>query len=175
MLLNLVRPKYFVPIHGEYRHLVLHAKLAEQCCLPPENIFVMETGDVLEIGSDGAKVVDHVVDGHVFVDGRGVGDVQQNVLDDRRALALNGFVVAVIVLDKYTGGLVGDPQIVTRGFVSSAEAGALLEHAKEAISKVVASGGTRNEVVDRIRTHLGRLVHETTGRRPMIIPVVTKV
>ncbi len=175
MLLNLVRPKYFVPIHGEYRHLVLHAKLAEQCCLPPENIFVIETGDVLEIGADGAEVVDHVVEGHVFVDGRGIGDVQQSVLDDRRALAHNGFVVALVVLDKYTGGLVGEPQIVTRGFVYPAEAGALLERAKLDIGKVVESGGTRNEVVDRIRTHLARLVYDETGRRPMVIPVVTKV
>lgn len=175
MLLNLVRPKYFVPIHGEYRHLVLHAKLAEQCCLPPENIFVIETGDVLEIGADGAEVVDHVVEGHVFVDGRGIGDVQQCVLDDRRSLAHNGFLVAMVVLDKYTGGLVGEPQIVTRGFVYPAEAEALLERAKAEIGKAVGSSGTRNEVVERIRTHLARLVYDETGRRPMILPVVTKV
>lgn len=175
MLLNLVRPKYFVPIHGEYRHLVLHAKLAEQCGLPPTNIFVIETGDVLEIGPDGAEVVDRVVEGHVFVDGRGVGDVEQSVLDDRRALAHNGFLVAFVVLDKYTGGLVGEPQIVTRGLVYHAEAGALLERAKVEIGKLVALGGTRNEVADRIQAHLARLVYDETGRRPMVIPVVTKM
>jgi len=116
-----------------------------------------------------------VAEGHVFVDGRGVGDVAQSVLDDRRALARNGFLVAVVVLDRYTGGLVGEPQIITRGFVYPAEAEALLERAKAGIAKVVESGGTRNEVAGRIQAHLARLVYDETGRRPMVLPAVTKV
>ena len=130
---------------------------------------------VLEIDGECAEVVDHVSEGHVFVDGRGIGDVEQSVIDDRRTLAHNGFLVAVVSLDKYTGGLVGDPQIVTRGFVYSIEATALLERAKLEIGKLVQSGGTRSEVTERLQTHLARLVYEETGRRPMVMAVVSKV
>ncbi len=107
LVLNLVRPRYFVPVHGEYRHLVLHAKLARQCGVSQENVFVLESGDVLELSDERGEVVDHVGDGYVYVDGHGVGDVGQPVLDERRILSRNGFLFAVVTLDKYTGSLVG--------------------------------------------------------------------
>lgn len=175
LMINLIRPKYFVPIHGEYRHLVLHGKLAQQCGVPPERVFIMETGDVLEIDADGAGVVDSVAEGHVFVDGHGVGDVGPSVLDDRRILSRNGFLVAVVVLDKYTGELIGEPQIVTRGFVYEAEAEELLGRAKQEVARIASSGGTRSDIAERLKAFLARFAMEETGRRPLIVPVVTKI
>jgi ribonuclease J len=175
MMLNLVRPRYFVPIHGEYRHLVLHGKLAQQCGLQSDHIFIMETGDVLEIDAHGAEIVDHVTDSPVFVDGRGVGDIAESVIEERRALSRNGFVVIAVNLDKYTGGLMGDAQIVTRGFVYEAEAGDLLERARQEVARAVQSGGTRSEVTERVKGALTRFTFDETGRRPMIVAVINKV
>ena len=175
LLINLIRPKYFVPIHGEYRHLVLHSKLAEQCGIDPSRIFVMETGDVFEINADGAEVVDSISEGHVFVDGHGVGDVGQSVLDDRRLLSRNGFLIVVVTLDKYTGGLIGEPQIITHGFVYEAEAESLLERAKQEAAKAVQSGGSRSDLTERLKSSLMRFAMEETGRRPMVVSVVNKV
>lgn len=174
MMINLLRPKYFVPIHGEYRHLVLHSKLAQQCGVNPDRIFVMETGDVLSLGAEGAEIVDSVAEDYVFVDGRGVGDVGQGVLDDRRSLSRNGFLVASVVLDKYTGSLSEEPQIATRGFISDGETAELMDRLKREISKEVQRGGTRSEIAERLKTCLTRLTFEETGRHPMIIPIVTK-
>jgi len=175
LLINMLQPEYFVPIHGEYRHLVLHGKLAQRCGLKPENIFVIETGDVLELSAAGAEVVGHVSDTRVFVDGRGIGDLEQSVIEERRLLAGNGFLVAVVLVDKYTGGLLREPQIVTRGFVYEAESPDLLERAKEAVAKAVEWGGSRLEIEDRLQESLARLAFEQTGRRPIVIPVVVKV
>ncbi len=175
LLINLLRPKYFVPIHGEFRHLVLHSKLAQQCGLSPEHIFVLETGDVLELDSSGAEVVDHISDNYIFVDGLRVGDVGQSVLEERRVLSCNGFVVVVVVLDKYTGSLVGEPQIITRGFVHEEDAAELLARMKEEVGRAVQLGGTRSELAERLQNTVGRLAFAETGRRPMVVPVVTKV
>jgi len=135
----------------------------------------METGDVLEVSANEAAVVDSVAEGHVFVDGHGIGDVGPSVLDDRRLLSRNGFLVAVVTLDKYTGSLIGEPQIVTRGFIYEAEAEELLEHAKQEIAKIVASGGSRSDIAERLKAFLARFAMEETGRRPVIVPVVIKV
>jgi ribonuclease J len=175
MMINLVQPKFFVPIHGEYRHLVWHAKLARQCGVDPSRVVVMETGDVLELSEDSAEIVDHVADGHVFVDGRGVGDLDQEIIADRGALARSGFIVAIVAVDKYTNGLLGEPRIVTRGFIDEAESADLLEEAKQEIQTVVERGGTRNELRDNIETAMERFAYRTTGRRPVVIPVVQKL
>jgi len=175
LMISLVRPKFFVPIHGEYRHLLLHAKLAHQCGIPKDNIFVIESGDVLELTPEGGEVVDHVADGYVFVDGLGVGDVCEPVLDERRLLSRNGVIVAVVTLDKYTGGLIGTPQIVTRGFLYEADAGPLLDGAKEEVIRAVELGGTRSQLAERVSVYLRRYAREKTGRHPLIVPVVTKV
>ena len=135
----------------------------------------METGEVFEVSADSAGVVDSVSEGHVFVDGHGVGDVGPSVLDDRRLLSRNGFLVAVVTLDKYTGSLIGEPQIVTRGFVYEAEAENLLGRIKQEITKVVASGGSRSDITERLRAFLARFAMEETGRRPVVVPVVNKV
>lgn len=175
LLLNLLQPRYFVPIHGEYRHLVLHSKLAQQCGVKPENVFVMETGDVLEIDESEAEVVDKVADSYVFIDGLGMGDVEQTVLQDRRLLSRNGFLVAIVNVDKYTGGLMGEPQIVTRGFVYEAETVSFLERARQEIERAVQLGGTRSEIAERLRSVLSRLAQAETGRRPVVVPVVIRV
>jgi len=175
MLIHLVQPKFFVPIHGEYRHLVWHAKSAEQCGVEPENIVVMETGDVLELGPDDIEIVDHIADGHVFVDGRGVGDLGQEVIQDRGALARNGFLVALVSLDKYTNGLLAEPQLVTRGLIDESDTAELLDQVKQSISSVVERGGTRSELRDALEKALGRVVYRATGRRPIVIPVVQKL
>lgn len=175
LLINLLRPKFFAPIHGEYRHLVLHSKLAQQCGLDPARIFVMESGDVLELDSDSAQVVDHVPDNFVFVDGRSVGDVGQSVIEDRRSLSRNGFLIAIVILDKYTGTLVGEPQLITRGFVYEADSVSFLERTKQEIARVVQSGGTRTDIAERVKEQLSRYAFQETGRRPVVVPVVTKV
>ena len=175
LMINMIQPKYFVPIHGEYRHLILHSKLAHQCGVPLENVFVMETGDVLEIDGNGAEIIDHVADTRVFVDGHGVGDIEQTVLEERRLLAYNGFLIAVVMLDKYSGSLTGEPQIVTRGFLYEAESADLLAQAKQDIAELVQRGGTRQEISERLKKYLARFALRETGRRPIVIPVVTKV
>ena len=175
MMINLIRPKYFVPIHGEYRHLILHGRLAEQCAVHRSNIFIMETGDVLEMDDSGAEIVDRVSDSYVFVDGLGVGDVGKRVLEDRRRLSRDGFLVAQVTLDSDTGRLVGEPQIITRGFVYEEEAGELLEQAKQEAIKAVEFGGTRSEISQRLERYLARFALKETGRRPTIVPIVTRV
>jgi len=175
MMINLIRPKYFVPIHGEYRHLILHGKLAEQCAVERDNIFIMETGDVLEIADGEAQVVDKVSDSYVYVDGLGVGDVGQRVLEDRRLLSRNGFLVAQVAIDKYTGDMLGEPQIVTRGFVYEEEAGELLEQAKQEAARAVEGGGSRSEIAKRLERYLARFAFQEIGRRPVIVPIVNKV
>ncbi|NLD72357.1 MAG: ribonuclease J [Chloroflexi bacterium] len=175
MMINIIRPQYFIPIHGEYRHLVLHAKHARQCGIPRERIFILETGDFLELDAAGGEVVDRAGGNYVFVDGLGIGDVRETVLDDRRHLSRNGFLIAVVAVDKYTGGLIGQPQIVTRGFIDEGESNGLLERARDEVAQVVGQGGTRSELVARIDNCLRRFARQETGRRPMIVPVVTRV
>lgn len=175
LLINLIRPRYFVPIHGEYRHLVLHGKMARQCGLAPENVFIIETGDVLEIDAYGAEVVDHVSDSRIFVDGRSVGDIAMSVIEDRRLLAHSGFLVASVALDKYTGSVMGEPQITSRGFIHEIDSSLLLARLREEAARIAGSGGTRAEIAERLRNALSRAAFDETGRRPIVVPVVTKI
>jgi ribonuclease J len=174
-MIEVVRPRYFVPIHGEYRHLVLHSKLAAQCGVAAEHILVMESGDVLEIDAQHAEVVDHVSDSRIFVDGRGVGDVEQTILEERRSLADSGFLAAVVLIDKYTGSLLGEPQILSRGFSSEFQSNGLLESAREEIGRAAQTGGSRSELAERVQAALARLAFEATGRRPVVVAAVSKV
>lgn len=170
LLLSLLRPRYFVPIHGEYRHLVLHAGLAEKVGIPPQNIVVMESGEVLELTRTSARVVDRVTDGYVFVDGRGVGDVGEAVLEDRRLLSQNGFLVATVTVDK-DGHIVAGPEVVSRGLVYNREAEEFIEGAKEVVEDVV-ERVSPNELRARLREGLIDYVYREIGRRPIVIPVV---
>ena len=175
MMISLVRPKYFVPIHGEYRHLILHSKLAQQCGMDADRILVMETGDVLEIDAESAEIVDHVSDRRVSIDRHGLGDVEQTVIEERRRLARNGFLLAIVTLDKYTWGLMGKPQIVTRGFMYEAESSELLARAEQEVIRVVENGGSRSEIAERLETSLARVAFNETGRRPIVVSVVNTI
>ncbi|GFP40784.1 MBL fold metallo-hydrolase RNA specificity domain-containing protein, partial [Candidatus Hakubella thermalkaliphila] len=117
LMLNLVKPKYFIPVHGKYRHLVYHSRLAEKTGIPKENIFMLEDGEILEITDEGAKKNGRVNSGRVFIDGKGVGNVEDMVLRDRQRLANDGIVLVVIAVEKLTGRVVSGPDIISRGFV----------------------------------------------------------
>jgi len=175
LMISLIKPEFFVPIHGEYRHLILHAQLAQQVGIPEDNTIIMESGDVLEIDGDFARIVDRVSQDYVFVDGRGVGDVGEVVLEDRRLLAENGFLVASVTLDRISGKIVAGPEIISRGFVYVRESEELLERARQAVVRVVERGGDRALLGKRIKDALTRFAYEEIGRRPVILPVVLEV
>ena len=194
LMISLIRPKYFVPVHGEYRHLILHARLAQTMGLPAENIFVIEDGDVLEIGPDHAEVAEHVSAGYVFVDGLGVGDVGQVVLRDRRVLAQDGVLIVSLTVERATGRLIAGPEIVTRGFVYMREAEELVEQARAQVVTAIEStrraspfASTDDDGVDvvpsvnwadvrnRIRDALSKYVYDQTRRRPMILPLIVEI
>lgn len=175
LLIQMLQPRYFVPIHGEYRHLIWHRKLAVECGVQPQNIFVIETGDVLEIGPAGAKVVDRVSDDLVLVDGHGAHVIAPHVIEERNALAHSGFLVVMVMVDKYTGGLIGEAQIVSRGFLYDGEAADLHARLQLEIAELAKRGGTRADLTKRLQTALERTAYAYTGRRPMVVPVVAKV
>ena len=175
LMFNLVRPRYFVPIHGEYRHLVLHSRLAASMGIPPENIFVIESGDVMEFGPGWARPAEPVTDGHVLVDGLGVGDIGQVVLRDRRHLASDGFVVAIAGVDQATGAIVVEPEILSRGFVYVRDAEDLIEQAKALVREALGHPGPPSVIGGKIRDVLAELIYKQTGRRPLILPLVLEV
>lgn len=174
MLINLLRPDFFVPIHGEYRHLVLHRELAQRCDIPRDNTFLLETGDVLELDHHGARIAGHVSGERVLVDRHGLTDTENGVMQQRADMANNGVLVAVVLINKYTGSLLGDPQLEMRGFCYPNEEEAMRRRAQEAIAQVVTRGGSRVELLARLEQELARVAHSETGRRPVIIPVLSK-
>jgi ribonuclease J len=175
LMLNLTHPRFFVPIHGEYRHLVLHARMAEDVGIPPENIFVVESGTVLEFGPDWGRINGQVAEGHVLVDGLGVGDVGNIVLRDRHLLSRDGFVVVVVAVDADTGELIEGPDIITRGFVYIRESGDLIDEAAQCVLQALEHGGPKARVAAKIKDSLAEFLYEQTKRRPMILPVVMEV
>jgi ribonuclease J len=180
MMLNLVKPRYFMPIHGETRHLAAHAQLAQEVGVNEKDIFIMENGDVLEIGPRGAKFGKRVDAGVVYVDGLSVGDVGTVILRDRQLLGRDGIITVVIAIDERTGKPMADPELVTRGVVYGAEGEELLEKAGARVAKTLAKtakeGVTDHSVVkNAVRESLSQYLWETERRRPMIIPVVMEV
>ena len=181
LMLNLTKPKYFIPIHGETRHLHAHADLAFAVGVKEDNIFVMENGDVLELTGKGAKLGSRVQSGVVYVDGLSVGDVGQVILRDRQLLASDGIATIVIAVDAKTGKLVGEPEIVARGVVFADEGDStLLADARARINKTLVKtageGATDHQVIkNAVRESLSQFLWERVRRRPMIIPVVMEV
>ncbi len=179
LLISMVRPKFFVPIHGEYRHLSLHGQMAKSLGVAPENVFVMEDGHVLELGKEKGKIVDKVESGNVYVDGLSVGSVSGVVLRDRQLLAKDGIVLAVIAIDRSTGQLVGKPDLVSRGFVESGETSPLMEKGRELLTKSLDHTGKKlletSFIHNKVKETLSKLFHQETGRRPLILPVVVEV
>lgn len=175
LMLNLTRPRYFVPIHGEYRHLVLHSRLARESGIPEENIFVLESGQSLEVNSDGCRLGKRVAASRVLVDGLGVGDVGRVVLRDRRHLSRDGFLVAIVALDMDSGEILVEPEILSRGFVYVRDSEELMELAREQVRQVLEHVGPRSAVSAKIKKALGEFCYQQTGRRPIILPVVIEV
>ncbi len=175
LMLNLVRPRFFIPIHGEYRHLVHHARMAEQVGVPTENIFVVESGTVLEFGQDWGQINGRVTEGHVLVDGLGVGDVGNVVLRDRHLLSKDGFVVVVVGVDADSGELLVGPDIITRGFVYIRESGDLIEEATQCVVEALKNGAPQPAASIRIKESLSGFLYAQTKRRPMVLPVVMEM
>jgi ribonuclease J len=180
LMLNLTRPKFFMPIHGEFRMQVHHGRLAVETGVAPENVFIIENGTPIEFWADGsARRGQPVPAGYVFVDGLSVGDVGEIVLRDRRALANDGMFMIVVTVDKQTGAVLGRPEIITRGFVHGNEQDPIIE---EAIQRVIDSvqnpGDHISEIAllkSQIKDGVSRFLFEQTKRRPMVFPVVVEV
>jgi ribonuclease J len=178
ILHSLVRPKYFVPVHGEYRHLMLHADLASSVGMPNENIFVLVDGDVLEIDEKGARVAGQVPVDYVYVDGLGVGDIDHVVLRDRHHLATDGMVVLILAIEKATGRLVGEPEVLSRGFVDLEESEELMERTRK---MVVASLEGADHIAEwsvvntKVKDAIGQFLYDETHRRPMVLPIAVEV
>jgi ribonuclease J len=179
LMLNLLRPTYFLPIHGEYRQLILHAKLALSIGIPEDHIVIAEDGDIVEVTRDSIEITDHVACGNVFVDGLGVGDIGQIVLRDRQVLAQDGILMVVLTVDKETGHPLAGPDIVSRGFVYVRDSEELLENARERVlESFIGLNGHASDwsfVKDKIRHTLSEYLYEKTHRRPMILPLVMEV
>jgi ribonuclease J len=180
MLLATLRPRHFVPVHGEYRHLATHARLARSAGVEPERVFICEDGDTIELSDGGARRGEPVPVGQVFVDGLGIGDVGAAVLRDRRKLGDEGFVHIVATVDAQTGKVVAGPDIVTRGFVYEPESEQLIAEARQRVldnlEKLAAEGvNDRTIMKQKMRQAASRLFEERTKRRPVIIPTVMEV
>jgi len=181
MMLNLVRPKYLLPVHGEYRMQHLHAQLARQSGMDEEDIFILENGDVLELDADNAEIVDKVPTGMVFVDGFELGDAQGLVLRDRRQLADDGILIAVVTIDAQDGDSVAPAELVARGFLHDDERlQEILDECSEALDALMAELGAehvtgRRLIQDDIKERLADLVYKRTRSRPMVMPVVVEV
>lgn len=178
LLLNLVRPKFFMPVHGEFRHLSFHARLAQVVGIPKDNIFLMEDGGILELTADSARVAGKVPAGDVYVDGMSVGDIGSLELHNRRLLSRDGIAVVIVAVNKQTGELVGLPDIVSRGFVDSEEAHDLLEESRQLVAQTLSQEDHTTEwsfVNSRVREVLKNFLYEKTHRHPMILPILVKV
>ena len=173
-LLALARPEFMVPVHGEYRHMVHHARLATEMGVMPENVLICADGDQIELSDRGLRKVGEVPAGYLYVDGLGIGDVGHGVLRDRRVLAEEGVVVVIVTVDRKTGEIISGPEIITRGWVYELEAEDLLEEARQAVRLgILTAEDTDFETIKRhARKALGSFVSERTRRRPMIVPVV---
>ena len=174
LMLSLTRPKYFIPVHGELRHLMAHARLAQESGLPEENIRVIENGSVVSVSEDGLHIGERVPGGYVFVDGSGVGDVGPAVMRDRETLGKDGFLVVVASIDAESGEILSGPEVLTRGFVYLREADELLETvrrtAEETLKEVRTSRNGRRR--ERLQERVSRVLYNETRRRPMVFSII---
>jgi ribonuclease J len=180
LMLNMVRPKYFVPIHGEYRHLAYHSKLAEKSGIPKENIFVMEDGDILRIDESSAQIDGKVPSGRVFIDGKSFGDVEDVILRDRWRLAQDGIIIILLSIEKLSAKVISEPDIITRGFVVDDASDYINEELKQNISGAIES--MDSEIVrdtslfkTKIRNMVKKQIKQRFHQRPMIIPIIMEV
>ncbi|MCW1926794.1 ribonuclease J1 [Bhargavaea beijingensis] len=181
LMLRLIKPKFFMPIHGEYRMLKTHASLAVQCDVPEENIFIMENGDVLALSSDEAHLAGRIPSGDVYIDGSGIGDIGNVVLRDRRVLSEDGLVIVVVTLNAAKGKIVAGPDLISRGFVYMRESGQMINEAQSMLNRRLRQSVANSDTPDtealknQITDILGPYLYEQTKRKPMILPVVMEV
>ncbi len=180
LIYALTKPHYVVPVHGEYHHLVAQQKLAESIGIDPANIFLLRSGDVLEMNEESAKVIDKVQAGRVLIDGLGIGDVGNVVLRDRQMLSENGIIIAVMTLEKGAYRLLAGPDIVSRGFVYVKESDELLEEYREIVEDTVinclrSKNADWLKIKNLVKENLGSYVWKTMQRRPMIVPIIMEV
>jgi ribonuclease J len=180
LMLNLTRPKYFLPVHGEYRMLVQHARLAERVGIAPENIFVAENGDALEVTKSGARFGGRISGAPVYVDGLGVGDVGNVVLRDRRHLSGDGMIVVTVTIDSEDGKVLAGPDITSRGFTYGGDGDGILDEVRRAATSIMEEGAKRSltewtAIREHVHKGLQKFIYDRTKRRPMIVPVVMEV
>lgn len=180
LMYALTKPKYAVPVHGEYRHLVRHSELALEMGIPKENVFIMEEGDVLELNKKSGKVTGKVPAQGILVDGLGIGDVGNIVLNDRRQLSQNGLIIVTVTLEKRGNNILAGPDIVSRGFVYVRESESLMEGARQVVEDAVEGCLAKNitdwgKLKSCIRDTLSNYIWKKTKRDPMILPIITEV
>ncbi|OGW43709.1 MAG: ribonuclease J [Nitrospirae bacterium RBG_13_41_22] len=180
LMLNLIRPKYFMPIHGEYRHLVYHSMLARKLDIPKENIFILNNGDILEISDKEARRNGRVNSGRIFIDGKGMGDVEEMVLRDRLRLAHDGIVLILLGIEKLTGNIVSGPDIISRGFVLEDASQEVITNVKKLLTDTIKE--LDKELISdtsllkaKMRSTLKKYLRNTMDRRPMILPIIFEV
>ena len=180
LMMNLVKPKYFMPIHGEYRHLKYHARLAEKSGIPKENIFILQNGAVLEITEDGASANENVQSGRTFIDGKEVGGVEDIVLRDRRRLAHDGIVIVLVGIERHTKKVISGPDIISRGFIFEDASQEVINEVRELMSATLLN--LSDDIISdvsliqtKLRSTLKRYLRTTMDRKPMIMPIVMEV
>ncbi|MFC1549298.1 ribonuclease J [Nitrospirota bacterium] len=180
LMYNMVRPKYFVPVHGEYRHLVSHARMLNRQGHPKDNTFLLKNGDILEVGPDSAEKSGQVSAGRVYIDGKGIGDVEEMVLRDRRRLGHDGIVLVMLTIDKEYGKLASAPDIITKGFIHEDDTAGVIDTIQEIVTETI-EGLDREVTTDpsllqaKIRARLKKHFRNTLQRRPMIMPLIFEV
>ncbi len=180
LMINLTKPRYFIPIHGEYRHLILHARLAEQTGISRERILLAENGQIIEFDKNHGRIHDNVVTGRILIDGKGIGDVGRSVLRERRILSEDGLVAVTLILDEASGYVLYGPELQSRGFVFETETGHLLEDAKcvvlEVVEEVDLEAPNRvNKIQTKIQADLKKYFYFAIKRRPVILPIILEV
>ncbi|NMB33128.1 MAG: ribonuclease J, partial [Clostridium sp.] len=180
ILINLIKPRYLMPIHGEYRHLMRHARIAESLGMPSSRIIVAENGQVIEVNKKKVSQTNKVTAGRILVDGLGVGDVGNIVLRDRKKLSQDGIIIVVVTINKDSGALIAGPDIVSRGFVYVRESEQLIENSKDRVRDALAFCEQRNikdwaSIKSQVREVLSKYLYDQTRRRPMIMPIIMEV
>ena len=177
---TLIKPKFFIPVHGEYRHLKKHSELAQKLGMPPENILIADNGDVIELARDSIRKNGTVISGQVFVDGLGVGDVGNIVLRDRKHLSQDGILTVVVTIEKESGRVAAGPDIISRGFVYVRESEDLMEEAREVVKEVLRGCEEKHvtewaSIKSNIKEALRQFLYEKTKRKPMILPIIMEI
>jgi ribonuclease J len=173
LLINLLKPRNFMPVHGELRHLRAHSRLAMEQGVPQKNIFVVENGMVVEADKGGVRIGERVPGGYVFVDGSGVGNVGRTVMKDREILARDGFMIVTVNVDGQTGSLIGEPEIISRGFIYLDDSDALVDQIRQTVDGVLAANANGKRR-DKLQEGIGRLLYSETKRKPMVFCIVNE-